>query len=285
MTPNPQDQRIRAYKAGAQLSRERIAREAPLDAEALNRIIASDILVVPGSYDHVELVLAALEMPYTTVAPHQLARLRMRPEQLLIINCPGDLSREAICACPRLRRGRRQPVHHRLGAAQCPRAGVPRHVAYNEQPTADTVVRIEIIDRANPFLAGVMEDGDAPVWWLEGSSYPIRILAPERVQVLLSSAELAGRYGEAPVAIQFRHGAGEVFHMISHYYLQRTELRGERHAKPASFFAEEKGIVPDAAMQGAMAGLKVGDVESAHASARFLSNVIAKKKRGQSSVR
>ena len=152
-------------------------------------------------------------------------------------------------------------------------------VAYNEQPTADTVVRIEIIDRANPFLAGVMEDGDAPVWWLEGSSYPIRILAPERVQVLLSSAELAGRYGEAPVAIQFRHGAGEVFHMISHYYLQRTELRGERHAKPASFFAEEKGIVPDAAMQDAMAGLKVGDVESAHASARFLSNVIAKKKR------
>ena len=52
------------------------------------------------------------------------------------------------------------------------------------------------------------------------------------------------------MAVWFRWGEGDVFHMISHYYLQRTELRTERHrAKAASYFAE-KGVAMSAAMRG-----------------------------------
>ena len=40
------------------------------------------------------------------------------------------------------------------------------------------------------------------------------------------------------MAVWFRWGEGDVFHMISHYYLQRTELRTERHAsEAAAYFA------------------------------------------------
>ena len=48
---------------------------------------------VPGAYDHVEQVLGALDMPFTAVAPDQLPRVRLRPAQLLVVNCPGNSAR------------------------------------------------------------------------------------------------------------------------------------------------------------------------------------------------
>ena len=94
--------------------------------------------------------------------------------------------------------------------------------------------------------------------------------------MLIRSAELGARYGEVPVAVLFHHGEGEVFHMVSHYYLQRTELRTARHAEPAAAYAAEKGV---AAMPEEMAGLTVADVESAASSSAFLANIVAAKKR------
>jgi hypothetical protein len=156
----------------------------------------------------------------------------------------------------------------------------PGVLAFNERPTADAVVRIEVHDHDNPFLRGVMDGADDPQWWLEGSSYPIRILDTDRVRVLLASRELAEQWGESPVAVVFAWGEGEVFHMISHYYLQRTEGRSERHAAPAMAYAAEKGVAASPALAQEIDGLTLGDVESAHSSARLFANVIADKKRG-----
>ncbi len=50
----------------------------------------------------------------------------------------------------------------------------------------------------------------------------------------------APKYGEEPVAITFAHGQGEVFHLISQYYLQRTELRSERHKMAAADYVAER---------------------------------------------
>jgi hypothetical protein len=104
----------------------------------------------------------------------------------------------------------------------------------------------------------------------------MRILDAERVKVLLTSRQLAEQWGDAPVAVVFTHGKGEVFHMISHYFLQRTELRNERHRGGAAAYAAEKGVAaaPD------LDGLTVGDVESAASSARLFANIVADKKRG-----
>jgi hypothetical protein len=112
---------------------------------------------------------------------------------------------------------------------------------------------------------------------LEGSSYPIRILQPDRVEVLLASRELGERYGESPVAVLFRHGEGEVFHMISHYYLQRTELRTERHQSTSAALFAAKGI-SSAELREMAEGLTLGEVEAASSSTRLLANLVAKKK-------
>jgi hypothetical protein len=63
--------------------------------------------------------------------------------------------------------------------------------------------------------------------------------------------------------------------MISHYYLQRTELRSARQRMGASAYYAEKGM----AAPGGLGSLSVGDVESAATSSRLLANVVAAKKR------
>lgn len=266
--------RRESYRHGARMAKERMAREAPLDAEALARVEASDVLVVPGVYDHVEQVLEALEMPFTIVLDRQLGAVGLRPEQLLVVNCPGQLDPRVL---PRITNfvaaggslfTTDWALRHVLEPA------FPGMVAFNQQPTADDVVRVEIRSSDNPFLRGVIDEGEDPLWWLEASSYPIQVLDP-RVEVLISSSELEGKYGEAPVAVLFGHGEGEVFHMVSHYYLQRTELREARHRVSAFEYANAKGVTPTPDM----ADLTAGEVESAHSSARLFANVIAQKKR------
>lgn len=267
--------RMRSYRAGARIARERMAADAPLDANLLNEVEASDIVVVRGQYDHVEVVLDALALPCQAVDPDQLWRLTLRPEQLLVVNCPGQVDRRSIVQIRDFVAAGGSLFSTDWALRHVVEPAFPGLVAYNERPTADDVVRVEVVDAENRFLQGVMEPGDDPQWWLEGSSYPIRILDRERVKVLLTSPQLGERWGEPAVAVVFSHGEGEVLHMTSHYYLQRTELRNARHRSSASAYATEKG----AALGSDLDGLSLGDVESASTSARLFANVVADKKR------
>jgi hypothetical protein len=262
-----------------------MGRETPLDAEALSRIEAADVLVVRGIYDRVEMVLDALETPHTLVEARALVNVKLRPEQLVVVNCPGQLPRPAVELLREFVVGGGSLFTTDWALRHVLEPAFPGVVAFNERPTRDDVVRIEVREHDNPFLEGVMDGADDPVWWLEVSSYPIQVLERERVDTLIASPELEAKYGEAPVAILFRHGEGEVFHMISHYYLQRTELRSRRHQQPAAAYAFEKSVALDAARSAEMADLKVGDVESAATSSRFLANVLAAKKRRMGSKR
>jgi hypothetical protein len=270
------DTRNRAYAAGAAVTRDRLAAEDPDADAALRAVRASDIVVVPGCYDHVEQVLEALALPHTRLPADALARADLRPEQLLIVNCPGNVPPQAIRTIRRFveRGGSLFSTDWALKHVVEP--AFPGVLAYNDRPTADDVVRVEVRDKDNQFLRGVMDAGDDPQWWLEASSYPIRVLDPDRAEVLVTSREMAERYGEAAIAVLVRWGDGDVFHMVSHYYLQRTELRSARQSAPASTYFESKGVAAPAVP---MSGLAYGDIESAASSARLFANVVAAKKR------
>ncbi len=278
---SPKNDRNRAYAAGARMARSRMEQDSPLDAEALRRVKSSDLVVVQGHYDHVEAVLDALEMPYQLISTDNLATVDLRPEQLLVVNCPGNIPPGAITKVRKFVTAGGSLFTTDWALKHVIEPAFPGFIEYNERPTKDDVVRIEIKSKDNPFLKGVMDGADDPQWWLEGSSYPIKILDDQRVEVLLASRELGSKYGEAPVAVLFRFGKGEVFHMISHYYLQRTELRTARHQSSGMVYAAEKGYAPSAAEMVALDSMPLGEVESAQTSARLFANVIAeKKKRG-----
>ncbi len=97
--------------------------------------------------------------------------------------------------------------------------------------------------------------------------------------MLITSRELGEKYGETPVAVWFRWGEGDVFHMISHYYLQRTELRTARHRGAAAGYFAEQAVTMSPAMVREFGDLSLADVESAKPSAAFMANVIIEKKR------
>ncbi len=279
------DTRQRSYRAAAAITRDQLRRDAPERARALDEVEQSDVVVVGGIYDHVESVLQALDVPHSLVSTDEVDRLTLRPEQLLIVNCPGDVSPAAV---------RKIRVFVEAGGSLFTTDWALKHVvepafpgvlAFQKAPTRDDVVRIEVNDRDNIYLQGVLDGQDDPQWWLEGSSYPITILDPERVQVLITSRELGQKYGETPVAVWFRWGEGDVFHMISHYYLQRTELRTARHQQAAGAYFAEKDVEMSSAMVREFADLSLADVESAKPSAAFMANVIIEKKRRQRASR
>jgi hypothetical protein len=272
------DARQKAYAAAAHITRAQLRRDAPDRARTLDEVEASDVVVVAGIYDHVESVLGALEVPHELVQPHELDRLALRPEQLLIVNCPGQVSAAAITRIRGFVEAGGSLFTTDWALKHVIEPAFPGVLAFSRQPTPDDVVRIEVKDRESIYLQGVLDGQDDPQWWLEGSSYPISVVDEERVQVLITSRELEEKYGEAPVAVWFRWGEGDVFHMISHYYLQRTELRTERHAGAAARYFSEKGVAMSADMCAAVVDLSVADVESAKPSAAFMANVIIDKK-------
>ena len=269
----------RSYMAGASMARSRMAEEAPLDAEALAAVKASDIVVVPGQYDHVEQVLVALDVPFKTVHPGALDRVGLRPEQLLVVNCPGELSAPEIVKIRDFVTAGGTLFTTDWALRHVIEPAFPGYIEYNNNDTRDDVVRIDIIDSDSPYLQGVLDSDDDPQWWLEGASYPIRILNTDTVRVLIRSKELGEKYGEEPVAVVFPFGKGEVFHMISHYYLQRAELRTARHQMSGESYFASKNVPVDDAMAYQLADLNLGDVEAAATSSRLFANIVADKKR------
>jgi hypothetical protein len=270
--------RDKAYRAAAAIHKEQLRREAPERARTLESVEASDVVVVAGCYDHVESVLGALEVPHVLVQPRDLDHLALRPEQLLIVNCPGEVSAAAIIRIRAFVEAGGSLFTTDWALKHVIEPAFPGVLAFSKRPTPDDVVRIEVKDHDDIYLQGVLDGQDDPQWWLEGSSYPITVVDRERVRVLITSRELEEKYGEAPVAVWFRWGDGDVFHMISHYYLQRTELRTQRHAGPAAAYFAEKGVEMNQDMVADMDDLCLADVESAKPSAAFMANVIAAKK-------
>lgn len=273
------ERRRRSYLVGARISRARMEQDSPEDAAALEAVGDDDIIVVSGAYDKVEWVLEALGLPHHIIMPEDVATFPLAPDQLLIVNCPGRLGPDGIEAARGFVDGGGSLFTTDWALRHLIEPGFPDTIRFNRRPTRNDIVRIAIARHDNPFLRGVLDPEDDPLWWLEGSSYPIDVLDPGRVEVLITSGELETNYGADPVAVVFRHGVGEVFHTVSHYYLQRAETRTRRHGRSGAFYAAEKGIGLSSEDLALAADLQLTEVEAAASSTRWLSNVIAAKKR------
>ncbi len=266
-----------AYRAARDLIEEKTSRS---DRELIADLSSSEVVVVRGEYDRVEQVLEPAGMPFMAIDPKDLDRIDLNPSQMLVINCPGKLSGQAILKVRNFVADGGSLFTTDWGLRNVVEKAFPGVIEYNDHPTPDAVVPVHINDNDNPLLEGVFEDGSDPQWWLESASYPIRVLDHDRVNVLVESRELASKWGEKSVVVSFEYGRGEVLHMISHYYLQRTELRSDRHKQKWTTYAKEVGAVRSAdADLAAYSNLSAGEVESAYTSTRFMRNAVLNKAR------
>ncbi|MFX0070371.1 MAG: hypothetical protein ACFFAO_04695 [Candidatus Hermodarchaeota archaeon] len=273
----------KAYKVSSKIMQKRMEKERPQDLEILKKVKESSIVIIAGTYDKVELVLDLINVPYVLINAYDLDHLELNPDQMLIVNCPGsDISSQ------NLRKIKKYvgdggflfttdwALFHVLEKI------FPDYVQYNQRPTGDDCVRVEVVSKDNKFLEGLFDGDSDPIWWLESSSYPIKILDETKVNVLVKSKEMEKKYGEAPIVILFDYGEGIVLHMTSHYYLQRAELRTKRHKTSAkNYVMSEMAFSPKEAeeLDDELRDVSLGEAESAYSTTQFISNVIVEQQK------
>ena len=270
-----------AYKASSKILEKRMQKERPLDLEILKKVDESSIIIVAGVYDKIELVLDLINIPYVLIQPGDFDKINLRSDQILIINCPGEITEGLSKIKDFVKKG------GFLFTTDWALLNVlekifPELVRYNKKPTADDCVRVEVVDKSNKFLEGLFQGEADPIWWLESSSYPIEILDSEKVKVLVTSREMKEKYGEAPIVITFNFGdGGTVLHMTSHYYLQKSELRTKRHKSTAKeYLVSEMGFSDKEADDiEELDGLSLGEAENAYSTTQFISNVIVEQQK------
>ncbi|MFX1307413.1 MAG: hypothetical protein ACFFBF_12170, partial [Promethearchaeota archaeon] len=205
-----------AYKASSKIMEKRMAKERPMDLEILRKVKESSIIIVSGAYDKIELVLDMIKVPYILIQPYEVSQVELNPNQILIINCPGNVDDDALLKIKEFVKKGGFLFTTDWALLNVLEKLFPRYLKYNNRPTADDCIRVKVLDKSNKFLEGLFNEAADPIWWLESSSYPIQILDKSQVKLLIVSKEMKDKYGEAPIVITFDYGDGTVLHMTSH---------------------------------------------------------------------
>ncbi|MFW9995719.1 MAG: hypothetical protein ACFFD4_27010 [Candidatus Odinarchaeota archaeon] len=253
------------------------------DLDILESLKTNDVVIVRGSYDFIESVFGLVGIPYTLIEPHQVETAKLRTEQLVFVNCPGDIDKRGIENLVEFVRKGGYLVTTDWALKNVLETGFPGIVEFNGKETGDEVVSVEVKDWDNPIIKNTFSKEDEPAWWLEGASYPIRILDKENVEVLVVSKELGERYGEDPVVVSFWYEEGRIYHMISHFYLQRSETRTKRHQQKGDAYVTEKGMTAKftAEEMEDLADMDLGEMESAYTAQSFINELIIEKKKSE----
>ena len=202
-------------------------------ARLLRRRPSTETLVVPGTYDRVEDVLDLFEIPYTVVKMRELRTLDLKNARTIFVNCSNEAFPDDVAAIVG------KFVHgggylfstdwalENVVEKAFPRTIRPIRVRGNQiRGTPEMVIKVSAKLKRHFFLRGTGLEKEDAQWWLEDSSYPVRIVRPELVEVLVDSAELRKRYGSGAVAVTFRWGQGRVVHVMGHYFQKEGNLRG-----------------------------------------------------------
>lgn len=268
-----------AYKLANEMVREKLYREDRSNIKVLDGLTDSDVLVIRGSFDHVDQVLYSLNIPFAEIDQSELMAVKLKPHQTVFVNCGSLFSAEMARKLAAFVHAGGQLITTDWALTSIIELGFPNTIAFNQKPTADEVVRVEVVDKKDSVVLGFLDEKAAPVWWLEGSSYPIKILNPEKVKVLIKSNELKAKYGDEAVVVRFRYGEGTVYHMLSHLYLQRTETREGRQDLAAAEYMKDKGASNETISKAAASGVTYGEVQSANTTSDFVSRLIINQKK------
>ncbi|OLS16445.1 MAG: hypothetical protein HeimC3_53880 [Candidatus Heimdallarchaeota archaeon LC_3] len=272
----------KAYQVASKINLEMIERESPEDLKHLKSVKESDIIILTGQYDHGQVIFELSGIPYSLISPNEISSIELRSDQILFVNCPGNIEKRGLERIKSFVETGGMLVTTDWALKNVLEQIYPDIVKYNNQATSDDVVRVVFEKVDDTFLKGLLDPKDEPLWWLEGSSYPIEILDEEKVTVLVSSKEMKEKYGESPIVITFEVGEGKIYHMTSHFYLQRTESRSQRQKMGGASYAAQKGMKMDSFTPqevSAMEDVNVAQTEAAYTSIRSVSNMVMEQKK------
>jgi len=271
-----------SYKIAQEMIKDKLRDVDENMADKFDDLNTSDIIVSRGKYDSIERVFSGMDINFKVIEPYHFEIVDLDPGKIVFMNCPGEVTNKGLKNLVDFvdKGGFLFTTDWALKHVIEP--GFPGYIEYNNQPTLDEVVRVKILTENDPFLQSLLGPNDDPQWWLEESSFPIRIINKKKVEVLVKSQELEDKYGESPVFVSFDYGKGKVYHMISHFYLQRAETRSSRHEKGGAEYTNEKLMMDEyrtekyKSMEINKANLS--DVEAAYSSSTIINKILWDKK-------
>ena len=214
------------------------------------------ILVVKGAWDHVERVLAHLKIPATALRAQELKDAGLNPNQVVLVNCEGNLDAGSAERLQWFVNVGGYCMTTDWALTKAVRICFPGYA--DQSPGANTGNDVVVVEEGlpgHPHTAGIFEGVPAMKWWLEIQAFPIRILYPERVEVLVDSAEMKRKYGTSSMGLEFRWGLGKVQHSVSHFALQEEGMSQARGERPRMIFAADHlGLSLDAIREIAARG-------------------------------
>ena len=190
-------------------------------AFAATDVSHASVVVVRGSADHMEQVLAHAKVDFIAVNPEELPTLALNAKQVLMVNCTGDMSAQAR---ERVRRfvaagGFLYTTDHAVH--QLIEPIFPNTIAWTGSTTEERIFPVKI--RGTEKDRGLLNSlgGNAKEHWqTAGGGYPIKVLDPKRVTVLMDSAEVAKAFGSGVIAVRFPYEDGQVIHVTGHFFTQ-----------------------------------------------------------------
>ena len=229
-----------AYRVAQEMIKDKLKDVDEDMAAEFEELGQSEVIVSKGVHDYIEQVFNGIGLKHNLINPQQFEKIDLDPDQIIFINCPGNVTSKGLRNLVTFVEKGGFLFTTDWALRHVIEPGFPGYIKYNNRPTNDEVVRVDILAEEDPFLQSLIGPNDDPQWWLEGSSYPIEILNHKEVDILIKSKEIEKKYGESAVFVTFDYGKGKIYHMISHFYLQRAETRTARHAKSGAEYANEK---------------------------------------------
>lgn len=181
----------------------------------------AEVVIVKGSADHMEQVMQRAQVKFVVVSPDELPQLPLHGQQVLMVNCTGEMSEAAR---ERVRRfvtaggflyTTDHAVHYLLESA------FPGILRFNGKTSQEEIFPMEVSTDADRGLLQKIGSNGHPRWQLAGGGYLFDVVDPKRVEVLMSSSAVAARYHTAGVlGVRFRAGDGQVIHVTGHFFTQ-----------------------------------------------------------------
>ena len=229
-----------AYRVAQEMIKDKLKDVDEDMAAEFEELGQSEVIVSEGVHDYIEQVFNGIGLKHNLINTQQFEKIDLDPDKIIFINCPGNVTSKGLRNLVTFVEKGGFLFTTDWALRHVIEPGFPGYIKYNNRPTSDEVVRVDILAEEDPFLQSLIGPNDDPQWWLEGSSYPIEILNHKEVDILIKSKEIEKKYGESAVFVTFDYGKGKIYHMISHFYLQRAETRTARHAKSGAEYANEK---------------------------------------------
>jgi hypothetical protein len=210
--------------------------------EKMERLRQAEVVVVRGSADHMEQVMARAQLKYVAVDPSELPQLPLHGQQVLMVNCMGQMSPEAR---ERVRRfvnaggllyTTDHAVHYLVEKI------FPGYIAFRGKISEEEIFPMETA--GDQGLLKKIGTGGHPRWQLAGGGYLFDVVDRQKVEVLMRSKAVGARYGTPVLGVRFRVGDGQVIHVTGHFFTQPGQ-RPEEAAAGRAFEQMSANVVDE----------------------------------------